>query len=234
MPSRCPRRENVLAFWGDGGAASVSRGAANSGWSRTINHPQHALSMPTATAGRCDAPSRQFRRHLPRRHASVSQFGQDRPELTGTLYCFGPMSWCQPISAIAAETNAAGFCRRERGLGSCGDHFALMLGNGRENMQRQAGRMRVVNGDELDTGIHQRGNEGQISREAIQLGDDQPRLALAAESQRTLKLRAVIALAGLDFRELCRRRSCAEIATNRRRCASRPRPDRPWRSVETR
>ena len=99
--------------------------------------------MPTATAGRCDAPSRQFRRHLPRRHASVGQFGQDRPELTGTLYCFGPMSWCQPISAIAAETNAAGFCRRERGLGSCGDHFALMLGNGRENMQRQAGRMRV-------------------------------------------------------------------------------------------
>ena len=77
------------------------------------------------------------------------------------------MSWRQPISAISAELNAAGLCRRESSLGSCSDHLSFVLGNRCENMQRQACRMRAVDGDELDAGIHQRGDEGQISREAI-------------------------------------------------------------------
>jgi hypothetical protein len=96
------------------------------------------------------------------------------------------MIWCQPISAISAEFNAASFCRRESSLGSRGDHFPLMLGNGREDMEGQAGRMRVIYSDELDAGIHEHGDEGQISREAIEFRDDQPRLALAAETQRAL------------------------------------------------
>ena len=128
------------------------------------------------------------------------------------------------IRAIAAKANAASFCGLQRSLGPRRDHFPLMLGNGRENMQGQPGRMRVVHGDELDAGIHQRGNEGQISREAIQLGDDQPRLALAAEGQRSLKLRAVVALAGLDLGELgnwCHR---AKIATNGRLLCLKAKP----------
>jgi hypothetical protein len=89
-----------------------------------------------------------------------------------------------------------------------------MLGNGSEDMQRQPRRVRIVDGDELDAGVHQRGDERQIAREAIELGDAQTRLALAAESESPLKLRPIIALAGFNLRELGNWRCRAEISPN--------------------
>ena len=75
-----------------------------------------------------------------------------------------------------------------------------MFGDGRENMQGQAGRMRVIHSNKFDARIHQCRNERQIARETIKLGYDQLGLSFAAEGQRPLKLRAIIALAGLDFK----------------------------------
>ena len=43
------------------------------------------------------------------------------------------------------------------------NHFTLVLGNGRENVKRQACSVRVVYRDELHAGIHQGRDERQIS-----------------------------------------------------------------------
>ena len=66
--------------------------------------------------------------------------------------------------------------------------------------------MWVIDGNEFDPRIHQRSNECQVAGEAIQLGNDQSGLALAAERQCLFKFGAVIALACLDFREFGDRR----------------------------
>ena len=44
----------------------------------------------------------------------------------------------------------------QRGLGAIRDHFSLMLGDGGQDVQLEAGRMRIVHRDELNAGIHQR------------------------------------------------------------------------------
>jgi len=48
--------------------------------------------------------------------------------------------------------------------------------------------MRIIHGNEFDARIHQRCNERQIAREAIQLGDDELGFAFPAKGQRPLKV----------------------------------------------
>ena len=49
--------------------------------------------------------------------------------------------------------------------------------------------MRVIDGDEFNPRFHERRNEGEIAREPIQLGDNQPRLMLFTRCQRRRELR---------------------------------------------
>ena len=74
-----------------------------------------------------------------------------------------------------------------------------MLGNGGEDMDGQAGRMRIVDGDELNPRIHQRGDECQIARQAIQLRDHKSCLVAATGLKRPLQFGSIVALAALDF-----------------------------------
>jgi hypothetical protein len=60
------------------------------------------------------------------------------------------------------------------------DRLALMLGNGRQDVNGQLIGVGVVHRDELDAGVHEGCYEGEVSREAIKLGDDQPGFVLAA------------------------------------------------------
>jgi hypothetical protein len=53
--------------------------------SPAINHPKHALRMPTAAARRGNPASRQFCRHLPRGYAGAFQFRDDGCELARSL-----------------------------------------------------------------------------------------------------------------------------------------------------
>jgi hypothetical protein len=51
----------------------------------------------------------------------------------------------------------------QRGLDALRDHNPLVLRDGREDVQRQPVGVRVVDGDELDAGVHQGGDEGEIA-----------------------------------------------------------------------
>jgi len=55
---------------------------------------------------------------------------------------------------------------------------------------------RVVGGDELDVAVHQRGDEGEVAGQSVQLGDDELALVLAAGGQGLLQLGAIRTLGG--------------------------------------
>ena len=60
--------------------------------------------------------------------------------------------------------------------------------------------MRVIDRDELDVRVHHGGDEGDVTRQAVELGDTEASTAAtSACRQRLLQLRTVIALAGLDL-----------------------------------
>jgi hypothetical protein len=54
----------------------------------------------------------------------------------------------------------------------------------------------------FDVAVHQRGDEGEVAGEAVELGDDELSLVLAAGGQGLLQLGAIRTLAGLDLSEL--------------------------------
>ena len=120
---------------------------------------------------------------------------------------------------------------RQRGLGAGRDHFPLVLGDGGEDVQGQLVGGGHVDRGELDTGLHQVGDEGDIARQAVELGDHQhgpPPAQLEGGGE----LRAVVALAALDFRELGNQLAGADEAGDGGALGLEP--DWPCRSVETR
>jgi hypothetical protein len=94
--------------------------------------------------------------------------------------------------------------------------------------------------DELHALRHQARDKMDISAEAVQLCDHDGASAATRFCEGSSKLRASVegigAFAGLDLDEL----ACdleplgGSEAHHCSRCASRPRPERPWRAVETR
>ena len=62
----------------------------------------------------------------------------------------------QDIQRRSAEAHAAGFCGLQRSFRAGSDHFPLVLGNGRHDVQREARGMRVVACDEFDARVHHR------------------------------------------------------------------------------
>ena len=52
------------------------------------------------------------------------------------------------------------------------NHFSLVLRHSRQNMHSKLVCVRVIDSDELDAGVHERGDEGEIARQPVKLGDD--------------------------------------------------------------
>ena len=69
--------------------------------------------------------------------------------------------------ARAAELLAARLGCRQGGLGALADGFALVLGDGGQDMDGELVGVRVVGCDELDAGIRQRGDEGEIAGQPV-------------------------------------------------------------------
>jgi hypothetical protein len=110
----------------------------------------------------------------------------------------------------------------QRGLGAFRDHLALMLIHGREDMDGQLVGVRVIHSHELHTALHQRGDEGQVAGQAVELGDDQLCLLLLAGRERLLQFWSVIALAALNLGELIDKRPPPAVpGSPRRPCAVR-------------
>jgi hypothetical protein len=70
----------------------------------------------------------------------------------------------------------------ERHFRSRTDGLALVLGDGREYMDRELVGVRHVGGNELDAGVHKRRNERDIAAEPVELGDDELGLVLLKPS----------------------------------------------------
>jgi hypothetical protein len=121
---------------------------------------------------------------------------------------------------------------RQRGLGAGRDHFPLVLGDGGEDVQGQLVGGGHVDRGELDAGFHQVGDEGDVARQAVELGDHQHGPLPPAQLERGGELGPVGALAALDFRELGDQLADADEPGDGR--PLRLKPDWPCRSVETR
>ncbi len=80
-----------------------------------------------------------------------------------------------------------------------------MLGHRCENMDGETVGSREVSGDELNPGLHQVRDEGDIPGEAVQLGNYQRRSVNTAGRQRLCKPGAVRKTPAFDFRELLER-----------------------------
>ena len=129
-----------------------------------------------------------------------------------------------------AQTRAACFRLGERGLCALRNHLALMLGDGREDVNGQSVRGRHIDGHEVDAAFHQIRDEGDVAGQPVEPGDNQRGAVLAALVERGLELRPDSTSVNSD-----RRRAAGPICrATAARCASIPRPLAPWRSVETR
>ena len=70
----------------------------------------------------------------------------------------------------SAQPDAARPGGRQRGPGPGGDHLALVLGDGDEDVQGQLVGGGHVDRSELDAGFHQVGDERDVAGQAVELG----------------------------------------------------------------
>jgi hypothetical protein len=75
------------------------------------------------------------------------------------------------IAAITSKSPASGLGCCQSSFSPGGDHLPLMLSHGGEDVDGKPVRLREIHRDEIDPALHQVGDEGDISGEAIQLGD---------------------------------------------------------------
>jgi hypothetical protein len=68
-----------------------------------------------------------------------------------------------------------------------------------EDVDREAVRLRKVDGGELDAGLHQPGYEVDVAGETVEFGDDERGAERAARLERSGELRPIRPLAGLDL-----------------------------------
>jgi hypothetical protein len=86
-----------------------------------------------------------------------------------------------------------------------------MLRDGGQDVNREFVCMWIVHRDELNTRVHQRRDEGQVARQAIELGDDQLGLLPLADRQSLLEFGPLVALTALDLGELADQRPGAAV-----------------------
>ncbi len=132
---------------------------------------------------------------------------------------------------------AACFESGERRLGALGDGPCLMLGESRHDMYGEAIGLGHVGSDEIDTGLHQPGNEVHVARQAIQFGDKQSSCPLFRLFNGSEQLWPIAGAALFCVSTSVNSASTGVFLATRftaSRCASKPSPLSPCLSVETR
>jgi hypothetical protein len=95
------------------------------------------------------------------------------------------IGWREPISSIAAESDAARFCRRERILRPLADLLPFMLRKGRQQVDHELIGVRVVRRNEVDAALHQAGNKMDVPGQAVELCDYQRGLGFLGSHNRS-------------------------------------------------
>ena len=86
-----------------------------------------------------------------------------------------------------------------------------MLRHGCQDVDSELVGVRIIGSHEFNAAVHQRGNEGQIARQPIELGDDKLRLLLLAGRERCGELWAIGVLAGLHLGEFAGQRPATAV-----------------------
>jgi hypothetical protein len=110
-----------------------------------------------------------------------------------------PQDWADD-PALAMPIRFLG--RRKAGLGAFADHAAFLLRHRGVNVDHEGIGARHIAGHEIDLALHQAADEVDVSRQSIELRDDELGLVLAAGRQGLFKLGAIRPLAGLNLGEL--------------------------------
>ena len=92
-----------------------------------------------------------------------------------------------------------------------------MFGYGGEYVDREPGRLRHIDGQELDPAFHEVRDKGHRPGEPVELGDQEGCLLPAAEIERPAELRTIRPPAALDFGKLPREIAAdpGEVSGNR-------------------
>ena len=108
------------------------------------------------------------------------------------------------IRGWTAEPHAPRFRGLEGGLGAGGDHLPLMLRDGRQDVQGEAGCLGHVYGEEVHTALHEVRNEGDVARETVESGNQEHRPFPPAEIEGAAEFRPIIPPAALYLRHFGR------------------------------
>ena len=182
----------------------------------------------------CQAAAVQFRRDFPLRHAlpyqpfDLRQHGRTErrdPGRSSPVHVAG-------LAIGSPQSDITFFCLGKSCPSSLADHFPLVLGDGGQDVQGQLVGIGHVDGGELDAALHQVGDEGDVARQPVELGDHQHGPPLPAQVEGRGELGSVVAFAALHFRELGDQLAGTDKAGDGG--ALGVEPDWPWRSVETR
>ena len=117
--------------------------------------------------------------------------------------------------ARTAELDAAALGSREGSLGALADRFTFVLRDGGQDVDGELVGVRVIDGDELDAAVHQRGDEGEVAGQPVELGDDELGLVLAAGGQCLGQFGAVCAFAALHPDVIAPKVCCVGRATQK-------------------
>lgn len=101
-----------------------------------------------------------------------------------------------------AEAGAAFLGGGQGFLGALADLLPLMFGEGGEHVEHELVSVRIIHRHELDATFHEVGNEGDIARQTVELGDDQPGFLFLADGECSGELGPVVFLTAFDFGEL--------------------------------
>jgi hypothetical protein len=97
-------------------------------------------------------------------------------------------------SPLPTQPHAAGLCSAKGGFGAGGDHGGLVLSHGGQDVDRESIGLWEVDGDELSTRLHKRGDEVDVTGQAVQFRNDEGGAVEPAESERFGDSGAVVTL----------------------------------------
>lgn len=102
------------------------------------------------------------------------------------------------------ELHAPELGLRHRRLCPLGDHDPLVFSHGGEDVDREPGRLRHIDCEELHPAFHEVRNKGHRPGQPVELGDQESCPLPAAEIERPSELGAICPPAALDFGKLAR------------------------------
>jgi DNA invertase Pin-like site-specific DNA recombinase len=195
---------------------------------------------PSPAARRGNAARVERRGDLAQAQALGLERRDDRQDVGGELFRRGFVGCgalrARLIEARVAEAGSSRLGGLQRRLRALGDDAPLFLRHGGVNVQHERwNRGAKLGDDEWHALLHKPGDEVDVTREAVELGDHDRAFAAARLVERGGELRAQVervrALAGFDLDMFADDRKA--FGVGEALDASRPRPDLPWLSVET-